>query len=229
MVPAGAVDAPPKTLVTKPRILRAGEVVFWHGSPLRSLYVVWTGWLKSGIGVPETEPLIGLHLPGDWLGLESIHSGFHVRSAVALETSEVCAVPFTTLNAESERDPALQRWLCRLLSREMLRSRAQFALCSGGTVRQRLAGFLLALSQRFQALGYDPSEFPLPLTLAEIGSYLGLVQETVCRSFAAFRRRGWVTVDRRRVRIDDPHALVRPLALGPETQATREPGAKRRA
>ena len=38
---------------------------------------------------------------------------------------------------------------------------------------QRLAFFLLDLSQRYQALGYSSFEFVLRMTRKEIGSYLG--------------------------------------------------------
>ena len=50
---------------------------------------------------------------------------------------------------------------------------------------ERLAAFLLNLSQRFVARGYSPSEFHLRMTREEIGSYLGLKLETVSRAVLA--------------------------------------------
>ena len=49
---------------------------------------------------------------------------------------------------------------------------------------ERLAAFLLSLSQRFENRGYSRSEFVLRMTRAEIGSYLGLQLETVSRVLA---------------------------------------------
>ncbi|MFO1417972.1 MAG: hypothetical protein U1E83_04825 [Methylotetracoccus sp.] len=41
------------------------------------------------------------------------------------------------------------------------------------TADERLAGFLLDLSRRYQALGFSASEFRVSLTRQEIGDYLG--------------------------------------------------------
>jgi len=68
---------------------------------------------------------------------------------------------------------------------------------------ERLAAFLLNLSQRFAARGYSPAEFRLRMTREEIGSYLGLKLETVSRAFSAFQDRGLIEVRQKHVRILD--------------------------
>jgi CRP/FNR family transcriptional regulator len=74
-----------------------------------------------------------------------------------------------------------------------------------GTMRaeERLAAFLLNLSQRFVARGYSPTEFHLRMTREEIGSYLGLKLETVSRSFSRFQDDGLISVQQKHVRILD--------------------------
>ena len=74
-----------------------------------------------------------------------------------------------------------------------------------GTMRaeQRLAMFLLDLSDRYQARGYSPREFVLRMTREEIGSYLGLKLETVSRLFSRFHREGMLQVDGRNVKLFD--------------------------
>jgi CRP/FNR family transcriptional regulator len=68
---------------------------------------------------------------------------------------------------------------------------------------ERVAAFLLNLSQRFMARGYSPSEFYLRMTREEIGSYLGLKLETVSRVFSKFQETGLVTVQQKHIRITD--------------------------
>jgi CRP/FNR family transcriptional regulator len=68
---------------------------------------------------------------------------------------------------------------------------------------ERLAAFLLNLSQRFTARGYSPSEFVLRMTREEIGSYLGLKLETVSRVFSKFQDAGLVAVQQKHIRITD--------------------------
>ena len=79
------------------------------------------------------------------------------------------------------------------------------------TIRQyaeeRLAAFLLNLSQRMKARGYSASEFHLRMSRAEIGSYLGMKVETVSRTFSAFVHQRMLDVDKRHVRITDLVAL----------------------
>ena len=74
-----------------------------------------------------------------------------------------------------------------------------------GTMRaeERLAAFLLNLSQRFTARGYSANEFHLRMTRDEIGSYVGLSLETVSRLFSRFQDEGLITVQQKHICIID--------------------------
>jgi len=78
-----------------------------------------------------------------------------------------------------------------------------------GTMKaeERLAAFLLNLSQRFVARGFSPSEFHLRMTREEIGSYLGLSLETVSRLFSRFDDDGLIAVQQKHIRILDVAGL----------------------
>ena len=79
------------------------------------------------------------------------------------------------------------------------------------SAEQRLAAFLVNLSQRYSARGYSPTEFVLRMTRAEIGSYLGLKLETVSRLFSRFQHEGVMRVQGRSVKFLDLSALARLL------------------
>ena len=66
---------------------------------------------------------------------------------------------------------------------------------------ERLAAFLLNLSQRFAARGYSQTEFHLRMTREEIGSYLGLKLETVSRTLSHFQAQGLIAVQNKHLRI----------------------------
>jgi len=72
---------------------------------------------------------------------------------------------------------------------------------------ERLAAFLLNLSQRFEARGYSRTEFVLRMTRAEIGSFLGLKLETVSRVLSRFAQDGLIDVNQKHVRIVNPDGL----------------------
>ena len=84
-----------------------------------------------------------------------------------------------------------------------------FAMMLLGSMRaeERLAAFLLNLSQRMQLRGYSASEFNLRMTREEIGSYLGLKLETVSRAFSKFQDEGLLTVHQKHIQIIDSDAL----------------------
>jgi CRP/FNR family transcriptional regulator len=72
---------------------------------------------------------------------------------------------------------------------------------------ERLAAFLLNLSQRFAARGYSPVSFILRMTREEIGSYLGLKLETVSRAFSHFQSENVIAVQNKSIEIKDLERL----------------------
>jgi CRP/FNR family transcriptional regulator len=72
---------------------------------------------------------------------------------------------------------------------------------------QRLAAFLVNMSQRLSILGYSSSEFILRMSREEIGNYLGLTLETVSRLFSRFARENLIRIHQREVKLLDLPAL----------------------
>ena len=103
----------------------------------------------------------------------------------------------------------MQQALSRLMSREIVREHSLMVLLGSMNAEERLAAFLLNLSQRLAARGYSAGEFHLRMSRAEIGSYLGMKLETVSRTFSAFQQQRLLEVDKRHIRITDLEGLKR--------------------
>ncbi|TAL52322.1 fumarate/nitrate reduction transcriptional regulator Fnr [Pandoraea sp.] len=188
--------------------LKKGEALYLYGDPLRAIFGVRFGSLKSYIDSEDgREQVVGLHIQGELLGLDAIADERHASTAVALEDSEVCVVRFAELEKLSAQVPSLQRQLHRLLSLEIRNDHRM--LLSLGTMRaeQRLAVFLLNLSERLSMRGYAANEFVLRMSREEIGSYLGLTLETVSRLFSRLQQSGVLSIKQRRLTVTDPDAL----------------------
>jgi CRP/FNR family transcriptional regulator len=99
------------------------------------------------------------------------------------------------------------------MSREIVRDHGVMMLLGSMRAEERLAAFLLNLSQRFTARGFSPAEFHLRMTREEIGSYLGLKLETVSRAFSRFQEEGLVSVQQKHIRIQDIAGLRRLIHL----------------
>jgi CRP/FNR family transcriptional regulator len=151
-------------------------------------------------------------MSGELLGIDGLGNGRCEGNAIALEDSEVCAMPYELIESIGREVPSLQRRMHSVLAREIVRDHGIMLLLGSMSGEERLATFLLNLSRRFVARGYSGSDFLLRMTRVEIGSYLGLTLETISRLFSAFDRGGLIEVRLKQVRIIDIKGLERVLA-----------------
>ncbi len=184
------------------------EYLYRSGDKFRSLYAIRSGSFKTQILHQDgREQVTGFQMAGEIIGLDAISTDIHACDAVALEKSEVCELPFDRLEMLSREIPALQRHLHKIMSREIVRDQGIMLLLGSMRAEERLAAFLLNLSQRFAARGQSATRFQLLMSRQEIGSYLGLKLETVSRAFSHFQNNGIVIVKVRTIEIVDLDAL----------------------
>ncbi len=195
-------------IVATRRRIRRGDTLFRAGDRFDSLYAVRLGFLKSTlISADGHEQVTGFHMAGEIVGLDGISADSHTCDTTALEDTEVCVIPYERLEEFSTTLPALQNHLRKVMSREIVREHGVMLLLGSMRAEERLAAFLLNLSQRFEARGYSRSEFVLRMTRAEIGSFLGLKLETVSRALSHFAQDMLIEVDQKHMRIVDAEGL----------------------
>jgi len=205
-------DGGPELLLAVPsatrRRVRRGEYLYRSGDSFHALFGIRAGSFKSVLLTEDgREQVTGFHLGGDVLGIDGIGLDVHAGDAVALEDSEVVEIPFAELDALATRNPALQRELFRMLAVEIQRERALMLLLGSMRAEERLAAFLINLSQRMASRGFSASCFVLRMTREEIGSMLGLKLETVSRILSRFQSEGLIRVRNREIGIVSLPAL----------------------
>lgn len=190
--------------------LRKGDVLYRVGDGFSALYALRTGWCKTLILAKDGgEQVGGFYMAGEIIGLDGIDTDVHACQATALDDTEVCLLPFDEIEGLARQNAQFQHNLHRLLTHRYARARSLLLVLGLMRADQRLAVFLLDLSQRHLARGYSSCEFVLRMTREEIGSYLGLKLETVSRSFSRFQRDGLVQVQGRVVKLLDRVSLNR--------------------
>jgi CRP/FNR family transcriptional regulator len=195
-------------LVAQRRSVKRGQSLFRAGEPFEALYAVRTGFFKTCTSSPDgREHVTGFQMAGELLGLDGISSDRHTCGAVALEDSQVCVIPYAQLESLSQDFTELQRQFHRIMGREIVRDHGVMMLLGSMRAEERLAAFLLNLSQRLKARGYSSTSLILRMTREEIGTYLGLKLETVSRTLSAFQERGLLGVRQKQVRILDAPGL----------------------
>lgn len=201
-LPGGLAEGGPDlldALVYARKRVKRGETLYRAGSAFESLYAVRSGFFKSCVTLEDgRDQVTGFHMAGEVMGMDGIAAETHVADVIALEDSEVCVIPYSRLE-----EPRLQRQLQKVMSRELVRDQGVMMLLGTMRAEERLAAFLINLSQRFLARGYARDDFHLRMTREEIGSYLGLSLETVSRLFSRFQEEGHITVQQKHIRILD--------------------------
>ena len=188
-------------IVHKSRPIQPGEHLFRTGDGFTAVNAVRSGCFKSYmINEDGTEQVLGFHLPGELIGLEAIYPEKHVANVVALSTSSVCSLQFAEVARLAGELPDLQSQLFRVMSQRISELNH---IAADLTADERLAGFLLGLSQRFADRGYSPKEFNLAMSRADIANYLRLATETVSRVLARFQKKKLIEVNRKLVKLLD--------------------------
>ena len=199
-------------LVGARRKIKRQQHLYRSGDGFEAIYAIRAGSFKTDVILEDgRDQVTGFQMTGEVLGLDGISTERHSCNAIALEDSEVCVIPFSRLEELSRQVESLQHQFHKIMSREIVRDHGVMMLLGSMRAEERLAAFLLNLSQRFTARGFSPSEFHLRMTRDEIGSYLGLKLETVSRAFSRFQEEGLVAVQQKHIRILDTPGLKRLL------------------
>jgi CRP/FNR family transcriptional regulator len=197
-------------IINRRRRMRMHEHLYRAGDTFQSLYAIRSGFFKTyELNRDGHEQISGFHMPGELIGLDAISSEKHVCGAVALDESEICEIPFYRLEELFRDVPTLQHRFHKLMSREISEDHHQMMVLGTMRAEQRLAAFLLSLSDRLKARGYSPTSIHLSMSREEIGNYLGLKLETVSRMFSKFQEDGLIHVERRNLVIQDREKLLR--------------------
>jgi len=199
----------PLQVFSRHRLL-AGETLFRKGDAFESLHAVRSGSLKSSLTLADGRTQVsGFHLPGDLVGLDGVADDCHQTTVTALEDTQTCALDYRQLLERAQRLPSVQRDLHQLMSREASRAQWHMLMLGSMSAPERLAALLLDLSRRAASRGHSPSEFNIRMTRSDIGSYLGLSAETVCRMLGDFKALKLLEVETRHIRFVDLAAFQR--------------------
>jgi CRP/FNR family transcriptional regulator len=191
-------------IIEKSPPLKKNSHLFHQGEPFTSIFAVRAGTIKTYTVTNEGEEQItGFYFPGELIGLNAIDAQHYPISAKVLETTTVCEIPFEELDHLSDRVPELRRQLIRTMGKEIREEQQMMLLLSKKTAEERVATFLLKLSDRYSRRGYSASVFRLSMSRNEIGNYLGLAVETVSRIFSRFQKQQLIKVEGKEIEVVD--------------------------
>jgi CRP/FNR family transcriptional regulator len=189
------------------RTVPAKEVVYCQGDSSDYVYEVIEGVVKLYMLTADGRlQITGFAYPGQILELDA--DSYHLTTAEAVTKARLCQYPRAKFERVIDEHPQLARQLFAIVAQDLSAARSQMLLLGRKSATERLATFLLDLSERSAARGEDPDLIALPMPRGDIGDYLGLTIETVSRTMTRLRQLGVLDLHQHRtVAIRDRYQL----------------------
>jgi len=204
-------------VIKRGRPIQKGEMLFKQGDKFHAVYAIRTGAVKSYTVAPSGEEQItGFHLASELVGLSGYSQDIYPLSAKVLETTTVCELPLDRLDQLCDEIPSLRKQIMHNMSGEIRQDQQMMLQLSKRSADERLAYFLLDLSQRFERRGFSAKSFRLSMSRVDISNYLGLAVETVSRIFTRFQKQELIATEGKEISIlnmDELNALAGNPAL----------------
>ena len=191
-------------LTHHPKPIHRGAHLFRQGDKFRDLYVVRSGSIKLYLTTQDgSEQIINFYYPGEVLSLDSIETGLHNSSAIALDTVSVCTLPYEQIRALCHHQPDYYDQLFMVMAREIGSEHNMLLLLGQKPAEERLATFLLDTAKRSNNQKTPQNNFSLSMTRHEIARYLCLADETISRLLGKFAEDKVLKVRGREVEIQN--------------------------
>ena len=186
------------------RIYKKRDFVFMEGQKPNDLFFINRGKIKAyKLNSDGKELITGLYGQGDFLGyIPLLEDKPHHENAEALEESEIMVIPrhdFLTL-LYSSKDVAHK--FIKLLSNNLAQAEERLIELAYQSVRQRVAGALLTVSER-----YGDSKSRISIGRRDLSNLIGTATESLNRTLADFKEEALIEIVGEGIRILDRSKL----------------------
>ncbi len=195
------------------RNVTAGESLIWEDDDSLLVANVIDGVLKLTTSTEDgREQIVGVAYPSDFIGRPFGQTSS--ASVVALTDARVCVFSRNDFDRFAREHPGLEHKLLERTLAELDRTRSWMMLLGRKNASEKIATFLLEMSERLADSGCAPvlgpaRRFTLPFSRQQVADVLGLTIETVSRQFTKLKNDGVVELpSRREVEIVDRPALM---------------------
>nr|WP_104201925.1 Crp/Fnr family transcriptional regulator [Halomonas saliphila] len=199
-------------LEQSPMAVETGTTLWEEGDEAKEFCTFKKGWAYSYRFLENgSRQLIELYLPGDIIGLREFAFSQRLAGVKMVEDGEVCFFPHQHLLDLFRRSFVLTSILFAIASRQQVLITERLVNLARRNARQKLAHFLLEISQRLSQTqtGSLSDSFHLPLSQELFADLLGLSPVHVSRTFSALHEAGLVHRERHHVTLHDLQALKR--------------------
>jgi CRP/FNR family transcriptional regulator, cyclic AMP receptor protein len=190
--------------------LRSGSLLFQHGEPGGSMFVVVSGLIEVSVTAPDGRKISLNRLePGQCFGEISMIDGMkRTAETMALADTRLVSISRNAFFGIARRYPELGLAMAQLLC-ERLRwlsdSVEDYAILP---LDRRLARRLLVLFDRFGGQARR-----IEIAQADLADFVGASRESINKILIAWRKRGLITMGRKTVGLTDSDGLSKIASL----------------
>jgi CRP/FNR family transcriptional regulator len=171
-----------------------GDTIIDEGEPADHVFNVTGGVVRLfKLLADGRRAVTGFLFPGDFLGLTNRTT--YLSSAEALGDVKLCRFPRTKLQDLFSDIPKLETRLLGMASNDLAAAQDQMVLLGRKSAGEKIASFLITLSDRQVARGVAPDPILVPMTRSDIADYLGLTTETVSRTFTQLKVKSLIRLE----------------------------------
>jgi CRP/FNR family transcriptional regulator, anaerobic regulatory protein len=194
------------------RKVAANETLWCEGEERSHIFIVRSGAICFSRMLPDGRRIVlGFAYPGDIIG---IGSDFHYCDAQTVQVTRLEAIPAASFKRAVVDDPSLGKQATAAVNQVLDAAYQHVVVISKLSANERLASFLMALSDRNERHGLSPLSIVLPMRRIDIADYLGLTIETVSRTFTILKNAGLIAMDQASIVVFKDTRKLRALAAG---------------
>ncbi|MEX1204741.1 MAG: Crp/Fnr family transcriptional regulator [Dongiaceae bacterium] len=197
------------------RLLPARRTIYREGETSDEMFTLFDGWAFRFKVLPDGRwQILSFLLPGDTISLHLLRFDRLHFSVQSLTAVSLCIFDRASLADYVRARPALERRVETFCARETAAADERLADLGRRSAQERAARLVLHLLARLrQGSAVQGQSFEFPLRQQHIADALGLTSVHVSRVFHALRADGLVAVERNRLTILDPRALMKTAGI----------------
>ena len=162
------------------------ETIFLQEEKSNNIYNITEGNVKIYQMLSDGRiQIIGFLYPGDFFG--SYKEEKYTYSAEAVGNAKVCVFKQESLDNLLENNITLAKELLHMTSHELTLAQDRISVLGKLKAHERLASFLLNISNQRERIGWQNNPISLPMTRQDMADYLGLTLETVSREITKLK------------------------------------------
>ena len=210
-------------LAKVPHVLGAGQILFDEGAPALAVHCICSGVVKvTKLGTQGEEQIIRVLCSGEVVGYRAVLAGEpYGATAQALEDTTVCTIPAQVLVGLIRRSPDFALDVLGMVAKELRISEEALIDLRRKSVRQRLAGALLLLSDARPQTSAPRRPAVIRLARRDLARLIATSPESVSRALQRLAAERSIACTRTEIRIISSPLLRRAAGGSPLSEVDR--------